>query len=108
MALIDILAAANNAFTGFKVDNKIRCADGFSMSVVTGGGSYSVPRGAPFDESADGPYTAAEVGFPSARPEPWDEWSQYCEDPDKPTRTVYAYVPAHVIRALIDLHGGER
>ena len=38
----------------------VKCADGFSMSVQAGKGSYCSPR----DDS--GPYDSVEVGFPSS------------------------------------------
>lgn len=31
---------------------------------------------------------------------------QYAEDEDRPTATVYGYVPVSVVEALIDKHGG--
>ena len=54
-----------------------------------------------------GPYLTFEVGFPTARPEQWADWESHCEDADNPTGTVYDYVHLDVIRALIELHGGE-
>lgn len=95
-------------------DNWVHCADGFKVSVLAGEGAYCSPR--PSDSSilgqvpADypGPYTEVEVGFPSERPEPWDDWSTYCENDDDPTGTVYAYVPVDMVQALIESHGGEK
>ena len=81
---------------------RIVCADGFNVSVQVGKYLYSTPR-----EDA-GPWTHVEVGFPSERPEPWDEWSKYVDDAEIPTRTVYGYVPLAMIEALIALHGGVR
>lgn len=89
------------------VSNNLTCADGFKVSVIAGGGSYSIPRNDGFTDSIPGPFTAVEVGFPSERPEPWSDWEHYCEDPEKPTDTVYGYVPADMVRALVALHGGE-
>ena len=83
-----------------KPSNNLRCADGFTMSVIAGGGAYSTPR-----DSADG-YTAVEVGFPSERPEPWAEWEEHCDGADNPTGTVYGCVPVDMVRALVALHGG--
>jgi hypothetical protein len=80
---------------------RITCADSFSLSVQAGQYLYSTPR-----EDA-GPWTHVEVGFPSARPEPWAEWESYCESPNDPTGTVYGYVPLPLVEALIALHGGE-
>ena len=93
--------------------NKIRCADGFEMSVIAGEGTYCSPRpdryGLIGDVPGDyaGPYSAVEVGFPSQRPEPWDEWQEYGEKDDDPTATVYGYVPVQLVRALVAAHGGE-
>lgn len=97
---------------------EFRCADGFGFSLMAGPAGYCTPRVAPvwlttpmshnidLQPNYPGPYSAVEVGFPTERPEPWDEWVQYCEDEDDPTETVYAYVPVEMVRALIDSHGG--
>ena len=75
----------------------IKCADGFSMSVQASRGSYCSPR----DDS--GPYDSVEVGFPSS----FDVYlHEYAEDPDKPTDTVYGWVPADTVIMCIDAHGG--
>lgn len=118
MNLFDQIVAAGNRPSG-ATPNRITCADGFTLSVIAGPGVYCTPRPALLDSLPDGlvsdaprdypgPYTAVEVGFPSARPEPWDEWSQRAEDEDEPTGTVYGYVPVEMVRALIESHGGEK
>jgi len=119
---LDQIAASGNApdrKTGVRpVDNRITCADGFSLSVIAGAGYYCTPRpsllsglpdGVVSDSPRDypGPYTAVEVGFPSAQPEPWTEWVQRAEDEADPTGTVYGYVPVQMVRELILSHGGE-
>ena len=73
------------------------CADGFTMSVQASGRNYSTPR----DDV--GPYTEVEVGFPSS----YDyHLSEYAENPDKPTETVYGWVPADKVIMCIEAHGG--
>ena len=80
------------------MNERIVCADGFSMSVQASSTSYSEPR------ASRGPYSEAEVGFPSH----YDIHLQpYAENPDAPTETVYGYVPAVVIRLCIESHGGQ-
>ena len=80
-----------------KLRKTVECQDGFKMSVQADGMKYCAPR----DDS--GPYTCAEVGYPSQ----YDFHLQpFAEDASKPTETVYGYVPAHVIRLCIDSHGG--
>jgi len=90
----------------------VKCADGFTMSVIAYASAYCTPRpGWPeewggVDEDYAGPFTHVEVGFPSQRPEPWTEWSQYAESPEEPLDTVYPYVDVASVVALVDLHGG--
>ena len=74
------------------------CADGFNMSVQAHAGAYCLPRmtGAPV-------YREVEVGFPSKREDLLMEWA---EDSDRPTDTVYAYVPVGVVTTVIAKHGG--
>ena len=102
-------------------NNRITCADGFSLSVIAGPGAYCTPRpkmvphlpAMPYDDEIDdayfsGPYTHVEVGFPSAKPKPWKKsWRQYSESPGSPTATVYSWVPVELVRDLVQRHGGE-
>lgn len=76
---------------------KIECVDGFTMSVQADKGKYCDPK------TDSGPYLSAEVGFPSH----YDIHLQpFAEDPSSPTETIYGWVPAHIIRMVIDSHGG--
>ena len=78
-------------------NKRIICADGFTMSVQADDGKYCEPK------CDSGPYISAEVGFPSH----YDLHLQpYAEDPGSPTETVYGWVPAAVVRMVIDAHGG--
>lgn len=77
---------------------RITCADGFTMSVQASEFHYCAPR------QTDCPsYTRVEVGFPS---EAQPELMEWAEDADKPTETVYGWVPVEVVDALIEKHGG--
>ena len=118
MSLDQIIERGNRTFDPARMrdpqpPNKIRCADGFTLSVIAGEGAYSSPRpdryGGLGDAPGDypGPYHAVEVGFPSSRPEPWDRWVEYAETPQDPTQTVYGYVPVPLVRDLVASHGGE-
>jgi hypothetical protein len=81
-----------------KKNELVVCADGFTMSVQAHEGSYCSPRknGADF-------YTEAEVGFPTQQESLLMEWA---ENPDRPTQTVYGWVPRQVIINVIAKHGG--
>ena len=74
------------------------CADGFSMSVQANSTSYCSPR-----HDHANPYTSVEVDFPSREEPLLLEWA---EEPDKPTATVYAWVPVQVVTNVIAKHGG--
>ena len=77
---------------------RMECKDGFHFSVQAHAGAYCKPR----DDFADN-YSKVEVGFPS-RTEPL--LMPYVEDADRPTDTVYGYVPINVVIAVIEKHGG--
>jgi len=78
----------------------ISLADGESVSVQARESAYCTPR------NNEGPYTCAEVGFPSVAPT--GRLLQYIEDPDDPTETVYGYVPLEIILEFINEHGGVK
>jgi len=68
------------------------------MSVQANESAYCTPR-----TNRATKYDEVEVGFPS------DEESllmEYAEEPHKPTDTVYAWVPAHLVTTVIAKHGG--
>lgn len=108
------IAAHGNSSIGYGPGrggpNWIRCRDGFRLSATAGWGMHCTPRpdwfnGIPRDYP--GPYTELEVGFPTARPEPWAAWEPYCEDPERPTDTAYGFVPVELVAQLLAEHGGE-
>jgi len=78
-------------------NKRVVCADGFSMSVQASETNYCEPR------DNHGPYTEAEVGFPS-QAEPL--LLQWAEERDRPTDTVYGWVPRQTILNVIAKHGG--
>ena len=79
-------------------NERVLCADGFSMSVQAFDGAYCSPR------VDDAPvYTEVEVGYPSQRE---SLLLPYAENPDAPTDTVYGYVPVETVFLVISKHGG--
>lgn len=84
--------------SGAKVNcAKATCADGFSLSIQASSFHYCTPK---IDA---GPWTAVEIGFPS---EADPDLAEYAEDISRPTETVYGWVPAKVVLALLEKHGG--
>ena len=83
---------------GMKMNKNVVCKDGFTMSVQAGETQYCHPREAGADR-----YTEVEIGFPN-RPE--DLLLEYAENGDRPTETVYPYVPAPLVTLVIAKHGG--
>lgn len=76
---------------------KVFCADGFSVSIQASSSHRCEPQ------SDFGPWTEFELGYPSEADE---VIAQYAESPDRPTDTVYEYVPVGIVEALIAKHGG--
>jgi hypothetical protein len=83
--------------SSFPLAKRIVCSDGFNLSVQATHGAYCTPR------QNIGPWWEVEVGFPSAKP---DLIMEYAEDSDRPTDTVYGYVPIELVQQLIEQHGG--
>ena len=81
-----------------QLNKQIVCKDGFTMSVQANEGAYCSPR---VNDAAK--YTKVEVGFPSHREPLLMEWA---DNSEKPTDTVYGYVPAHRISLVCIKHGG--
>ena len=85
-------------FEHFKMNKKVVCKDGFSMSVQANSTSYCSPQTSNADR-----YIEVEIGFPN---ECEDLLLEYAEDPAHPTDTVYPYVPTTVVSLVIAKHGG--
>ena len=89
----------------------ITCKDGYRISVQASTHHYCLDangqRGIFNDDKVALPFQSVECGFPSERPEPWAEWEQYAESPERPTDTVYGFVPVSLVADLIERHGGE-
>ena len=80
------------------LNEKVVCADGFSMSVQAHEGAYCHPR---IDAATR--YSAVEVGYPSMKEDLLMDWA---EEPSKPTETVYGWVPAERVALVIAKHAG--
>lgn len=77
----------------------VQCKDGFKVSIQASATHYCSPRdNVPFSR-----YTAYELGYPSSAD---DLIAEYAETPDRPTESVYAWVPRSVVEQLIEKHGG--
>ena len=76
---------------------RIKCADGLIFSAQASEYTYCSPR------ENIGPWSAVEIGFPSQKV---DEFMAYAEEADKPTQTVYGWVPVEVVEAVVEKHGG--
>lgn len=84
--------------SGYFVIPPMICVDGFTMSVQVSRTHYCSPRE---DNAQD--YYEVEVGYPS---ETEELLLRFAEDEDKPTKTVYGYVPVSIVDAVIEKHGG--
>lgn len=82
---------------GTPIKARLKCADGFMMSVQASSYHYCTPR------VDAGPHINFEIGFPTEREE---LLMPYAEEPNRPTETVYGYVPADIVDQVIAKHGG--
>ena len=82
-----------------KKNKKVVCADGFTMSVQANETAYCTPR---IDGASS--YSEVEIGFPN-KVEPLI--LKYAEQPDRPTDTVYGYVPRDRVMLVVLKHGGQ-
>lgn len=74
------------------------CADGFTVSIQASEYHYSKPS---LNDAES--YTHVELGYPSAAE---DALMSYAESSDRPTGTVYGYVPIEVAEQVVAAHGG--
>lgn len=81
-----------------KQNQRIECADGFSMSVQASMVNYCSPR---VDNAEK--YTEVEIGFPNDYE---SLIADYAEDKKAYTNTVYGYVPANIVTLVCVKHGG--
>ena len=81
-----------------KYYDRVVTRSGWNASIQAGSRSYSTPR-----QDSGCRYSAVEIGFPS---EPDELITPYAEDPEDLTGTVYGWVPAEIVTALIMKHGG--
>jgi len=77
---------------------RIICKDGFNLSVQVSSGHYCSPR---MDDAKK--YSDVEVGYPS---EEEKLLLPYAQNKNRPTETLYAYVPVEVVDKIIEKHGG--
>ena len=94
----------------YKRRQRIRCMDGFSMSIQADSNMYCEPR----IDGIETEYTAVEVGFPSEEEILLNEHVEggFLDGDEAPfgrelyTNSVYPYVPSTVVREVIEKHGG--
>ncbi|NEG85063.1 hypothetical protein GQQ15_06255 [Pantoea agglomerans] len=80
--------------------SRVKCADGYSVSIQASSSHYCDPRETLWDVQC---YSSFELGYPSAAD---DALMEYVEDAERPTDTVYGYVPREVVEQVIASHGG--
>lgn len=76
---------------------RVRCADGYTVSVQANEYCYCSPR-----SDADH-YDKVELGYPSSED---SELIEYAENEIHPCDTVYGYVPVDLVDKVLEKHGG--
>ena len=81
-----------------KLNRKVVCKDGFSVSIQAHKRAYCTPR-----ENNAQSYSSVELGYPS-RPDSLIQ--EYADDPSNPTQTVYGYIDVNTVYLLLTKHQG--
>lgn len=100
MTINDFLNMYNVKCEGWEgniVRPRVKCADGYTVSVQAGYGVYSIPGRFSYY------FSAVELGYPSAADE---ELIEYAENKDDLTDSVYGYVPVELVDYIMNKHGG--
>lgn len=82
----------------FEVRPRLKCKDGFSISVQASSNHYCTPR----TNLENGDYKKVELGYPS---EEEDLIKEYAETTNY-TDTTYWYVPVEIVEKIIIKHDG--
>lgn len=98
MTVQEHLDKTRNFTNGVDIRPGVVCADGFQISIQASPFHYCYPK----DKNAEN-FEKVELGFPNQKD---DLITEYAEDPDDPTSTVYGYVPIEVVDKLMEKHGG--
>jgi hypothetical protein len=85
-------------YSGFLISRRVECESGFSVSIQANRGAYCNPR------TNIATWYEVELGFPSHVPP--DFILEYAEERDRPTDTVYGYVPVELVERMLEMHGG--
>lgn len=100
MTINDFLNMYNvkcEGWEGNKVRPRVKCRDGYTVSVQAGYGCYSYPR------RYSTYFQKVELGYPSMEDE---ELTPYAENPDNLTDSVYGEVPIELVDFVLNKHGG--
>ena len=76
----------------------VLCKDGFTISVQASEFHYCTPR-----INGAVKYETVELGFPNIED---SLIIDYAEESERPTDTVYGYVPVYIVNELVEKHGG--
>lgn len=100
MTINDFLNMYNvkcEGWEGNKVRPRVKCRDGYTVSVQAGYGLYSKPR------RFSTYFSHVELGYPTKDDE---ELRPYAENQDNLTDSVYYYVPVELVDFILNKHGG--
>lgn len=73
------------------------CSNGLTFSLQTTEMNYCSPR------SDIGPWSKVEIGFPNREVE---KLMPFADDKNRPTETIYGWVPMNIIMEIITDNGG--
>ena len=87
---------------------RVLCADGYSVSIQGGYGSYCAPKPTTHEDKTIYTYTEVELGFPNMEDILINEYAESPPSEDGSGSyegTVYPYVPVSIVNELLVKHG---
>lgn len=99
VTLQEFMSDENNFYSGCPhLRKRVKCADGFSVSIQASRYHYCEPR-----QTFSDRFESLELGYPSKK----DKLIlRYADSPKHPKNTVYPYVPWDVVEKMVEKHGG--
>jgi hypothetical protein len=83
----------------FPINKRVECPDGYSVSIQASANKYAIPG------PNLGTWLSVELGFPSAHDPLLEPFKETLGTDEPQEDSVFPYVPASVVEALLIKHG---
>jgi hypothetical protein len=83
----------------FPINKRVECPDGYSVSIQASANKYAIPG------PNLGSWLSVELGFPSSHDPLLEQYKETLGNNEPQEDSVFPYVPASVVEALLIKHG---